>query len=135
MSITRAIRRLLGRDATQATFSPSALRNKPGGMAWIKGIGNSDGTEQINGRAVRVVCITSGRIWAIDPPQQFTCTSDTHYTRQDVIIRAGQTYSVDGVADENLEPWKDVGDDDQDESLSYLPPVPASLSNIVKERL
>jgi hypothetical protein len=135
MSITRAIRRLFGRDVTTASFSPSALRNKPGGMAWIKGIDHGNGAEQINGRAVLVVRLLNGRIWAIDPPQQFACTEDTLYTRQDVIVRAGQTYSVDGVADENLEPWKDVGDDDQDESLSYLPPVPASLSNIVKERL
>lgn len=111
------------RNIFRRSEPPSApkLRNKPGGMAWILGIDHGNGIESINGAAVRCVCIQGGAIWRIDPKIRVTFTRDTLYQRQDLLVRAGESYFIDGIADANLDPWKDDGVTDEEVRDLYSP--------------
>lgn len=113
-------------------FFPQKLRNKPNTMAWIQRIEGDSGAEVMNGRPVRVVKFANG-FWRVDPPQTWVGTCDTHWTKLGCISFRGVTYTSDGFADDALEPWKDLGDDAQDESLWELPSKPALLALPVRE--
>jgi hypothetical protein len=133
MNVLTHLRRLFGRNDTP---SVPTLRNKPGGMAWIKPYGREYGAIAIAGQAVRTVRLIGSDMWEIDPQPSYRIgPMGVESVQSGVIGRPGDTAHVTGLSDDLLEPWKDIGDDERDESLSYLPPVPASLVNIVKERL
>jgi hypothetical protein len=104
-------------------FRPK-LRNRAGGMAWVRGVRSGMGAEDLNGRAVKTVCLTEGGLWEIDPPQCFIATRQSIFGARQVLVLAGQVVRITAVADELLEPWREVGDDDQCQSHRYLPPVP-----------
>lgn len=120
MSIFTAMRDFLRRRLAPP---PSTLRNKPGGMAWIKPYGHDFGAHVLAGHVVRTMYVTDGNKWEIDPPQPYTITADCTYSG--VPLRAGMSVLAIAIADELLEPIRNPGIVEQDESLRYLPPVPA----------
>lgn len=93
------------------------LRNKPGGMAWIKGLATGGGADVLNGRAVKTMSVDARGIWIIQPPQDWTATADILCTANGHRAFAGQGVRTTGIGDAHLEPWKDLGSDAQDESL------------------
>lgn len=119
MSLFKSLRGLFS-DAP----SPPKLRNKPGGMAWVKGLDQGDGSEVLNGSAVRTVRLSIRGFWVIDPPLQFVVSHDCYYTVAKIRANRGDRGCITAIADECLEPWRDIGDSEQDESTRWLPPVP-----------
>lgn len=99
-------------DKLRSLLPGRKYRNKPGGLAWIKGMQQFP---ELNGRIVTTLTVDGDGHWHIEPTQVvhrlwlvFTVTSSI--------------YAID---DELLEPLKDPPHDARDESLAYLPPVPA----------
>jgi hypothetical protein len=86
----------------------TALKNRAGGMAWICGMDDQDGSDVLNGRAVKTVSFANGK-WQIDPPQKFRATRNVHYVQQDAHVKAGDSLVVVAIVDECLQPWKDDG--------------------------
>jgi hypothetical protein len=111
------------RGKPQAPSAPP-LRNKPGGMAWVRGINHGNGIESINGAAVQSVRILRGSIWLIEPNIRVTFSRDTLYQRQEVLVLAGESYVIDGVADANLVPWKDADLTDEEVRELYTTKQP-----------
>ncbi len=101
-------------------ISPPKLRNKAGGMAWLVGLAKF-GEQTLNGCAVRTVDF-DGKFWRIEPKLPYVLT-ETVIDGTGNVRYPGAVLLV-GVLDENLEPWKDIGDGDRDESAAWLPPVP-----------
>lgn len=101
-----------------------ALRNKPGGMAYLNARCNEgSGTGALVGRIVQTVSFdAASQYWRIDPPQPYTVTADTHF--KSGFVAAGTNTFCIGVSDVGLTPLADPGHEEQDESLRYLPPVP-----------
>lgn len=104
---------------------PSALRNKPGGLAWIRVRDVGDGAFVLNRRVVKTVCtdaMTPG-FWVIDPPQKFQAQCFLP-SMSGGLIPPGAEVCVLGMHDDLLEPIRDVGEDERDESVAWLPTVP-----------
>lgn len=117
MNVFRRIKAALG-------FGPK-LRNRCNGMAWVKGVSSSVGAEQLNGRAVKTVRIDrESGLWVIDPPQSFICTRSCLFGLAQSPIVRGRVVTVACIADDLLEPWREIGDGEKDESAEWLPPVP-----------
>lgn len=98
--------------------APSAqtLRNKPQGMAWIRGLHGDEAP--LNGRAVKTVRVEGG-IWDIDPEQPIVLTNWVRDATGHV-SHPGPAFIV-GIPDENLEPWKDTGLTDEEVRDLYAP--------------
>jgi hypothetical protein len=107
------------------------LRNKAGGMAWIKHYGADYGADAIAGLAVKTVRLTDGRFWVVDPAPRYTVGPNGVRGPDGVTAYPGERVIAIAIADECLEPWKDIGDDAQDESARYLPPVPQVAAPMV----
>lgn len=116
----RLIDWFLGREKPQAP-TPPALRNKAGGMAWIKNMDTFDGSDALNGRAVRTVRLRESGCWEIEPTQSFIAACNVHYLKCDRRFDSGQAVHIDGITDECLEPWKDTGLRQEDVSELYAP--------------
>lgn len=102
---------------------PTALRNKPGGMAYIKSGGECPGAEVLVGRFVTTVRLTDSGLWEISPVLTFRLTGD--YRSSDGKIRkAGALVDALAICDSLLEPLRNPGNEERDESLAWLPPVP-----------
>jgi hypothetical protein len=125
MKVWDSLRRIFGAKDTL----PPVLRNRPGGMAWIKGLDGS-GCEALNGRAVRTVCMHDA-MWVIEPPQHWVCTHNTMWVSTGLFTPAGTCIVTTGIADQHLEPWKDI-DDGSDESL-WVPAPREVLALPVRE--
>ena len=97
--------------------TPTVLRNKPGGRAWIRGI------EELNGRVVITVSSYGRGFWVIDPPQTYVATQH-HYGLDGNHVAPGEHVMTVGISDDCLEPIRDIGDGEKDESTAWLPPVP-----------
>lgn len=110
-------------ERIKGAFRP-ALRNKPGGMAWIRGIDTGMGAEALNGRAVKTVRVHESGLWEIEPEQCFTATRNALFGRHQVMVFAGEVVVVGAIGDRLLEPWRDMDWTAKDESARYLPPVP-----------
>lgn len=102
--------------------SPPALRNKPGGMAWIhkapfyykaSKAPAPIGQHVIIGLPVKCLRLDTDRCWWIEPPVEFMVTGDFTYTESDTGIlrsaKAGQVAIVRAIHDDFLLPWKDDG--------------------------
>lgn len=101
------------------------LRNKAGGLAWINAaIDEGAGTDALIGRVVTTVRANEDGFWVIDPPVLFRATGPVH-TRKGFSAKGGTLLRVLGMHDASLTPLQDPGEEAQDESLRYLPPVPA----------
>jgi hypothetical protein len=118
MSLVNRIKSALG-------FKPP-LRNKVGGMSWIKGIAYSAGAEQMNNRAVKTVRMADNGLWEIKPQQRFVCTQDCRFGASQRFISRGQAVWVGYVADELLEPWKEDGVTDGEVREFYAPKLKES---------
>ena len=103
---------------------PPALRNRPGGMAWVRGIPTDFGGHVLNGAAVKTVRLNEVGTWTIDPPLFFVATSDA-VTASGTFVIGGMPTQVLGIEDCFLEPWKDIGDEERSEEMQFQPTVPA----------
>lgn len=106
-----------------AVFGPK-LRNKPGGMAWVRGVPGEFGAQTLNGQAVKTIRLNAIGSWDIEPALWFIATDDA-VTVSGVVLLRGNLVRVTGIEDKFLEPWKDIGDGERSEELAWLPPVPA----------
>jgi hypothetical protein len=115
MSIFDRIKSALGLGAK--------FRNKPQGMAWVRGIKPSNGgAETLNGRAVKTVRIDAETgLWQIDPPQAFICTADGLFGLSQRPVFKGQPVCVTEISDDLLEPWKEDGGSDKEVRELYSP--------------
>jgi len=116
MSLFDRIRSALG-------FKPR-LRNRAGGMAWIVGLSNLAGDGVLNGRAAKTVRINEFGVWDIDPPQRYLITRACTFVLSGRTAFPGDVVTISGLADEHLEPWRDMDWSAKDESHRYLPSVP-----------
>ena len=105
----------------RGTEPPPRLRNRPNGMAWVKGLDGADGEYLLNGRAVRTVSLRPDGKWLIEPPQQFTVQSRTFYVYLGITANAGDTATSIAIADRCLEPWKEDGVRDSEVRDLYSP--------------
>lgn len=103
----------------QFLFGPR-LRNKAGGMAWIRGLSDDNGSEALNGRAVRTESFQDGK-WLITPTQRFVCTRTTRFIPSGLVFAAGRVVEIIGIADQCLEPWKDDGVTESEVSELFSP--------------
>jgi hypothetical protein len=102
------------------------LRNRPGRMAWIRGIAPGNGSEKLNGRAVKTVRINAETgLWLVKPSQVFLATADCAFGLSKRPIKKGQAVAVSEIADELLEPWKDDGVTPMEVACLYEAPAPA----------
>lgn len=101
-------------------FKPS-VRNRPGGMSWIRGVKSDCGAATLNGRAVKTVKVQETGLWLIDPPQRFTATKDAIFGMSQRPINKGAVVSVTEIADALLEPWKEDGVTDAEVRELFAP--------------
>lgn len=126
------IRRLFGvrlpapEAPAQPTRTAPTLRNRPGGLAWIVAK-DIRAAAALHGRIVRTTAIGTEGHWLLDPPQEFVALADLTYRGRK--YPAGTEVWVTGARDERLIPIANPGDEEQDESRAWLPPVPAATSN------
>jgi hypothetical protein len=104
--------------------SAPKLRNKPQGMAWIKGMSERDGDGALNGRAVKTVRLNEHGMWQIEPAQSYIVTNYCTFLPTGYTAWPGEVVTIIGIPDEHLEPWRESGLDAKDESAAWLPPVP-----------
>jgi hypothetical protein len=112
-----------GRKPEPEQPAPPVLRNRAGGMAWIKGIADRDGigSSQLNNRAVKTVMLSGSGKWIIEPAQHFiACRA---FVWEGVPYEAGDCVGVAGIVDDCLEPWKDDGVTDEEVETLYAPPL------------
>lgn len=120
----------------QQDNGPAALKNRPGEMAWVKSFGHEHGADAMAGTAVRTVAVTHGRFWTIDPPLHYLVgPMAVACTASGVTALPGQIVRVTAIANECLEPWREIGDADRCESERWLPPVPVGLPTIADTRI
>lgn len=86
---------------------PSRLRNKPGGMAWIKLSECSDGSSALNGRIVQTKRVEGG-FWDVEPQQEFVIKS-FGLAESGRLVRPGELVVVKGIRDDCLVPLPDTG--------------------------
>lgn len=112
------------RDAFRKPEPPAAptLRNRPGGMAWIRRFDPDTGAGAMAGRVVKTLRVRENGLWEISPQQPWVAAVPLLYEGR--ILPAGTRYTTVALADELLEPIPEVSDDAKDESLAWLPPVP-----------
>lgn len=112
------INRIRGFFAKPVPYTPTTLRNKPGGMAIIKGNTN---IPQLNGRIVKTVRVESGDMWLVDPVQAVSNLPAGVVFSDGKTSRGGERGDVTAIADRCLQPLSDPGDDAVDETLLWLP--------------
>jgi hypothetical protein len=102
-----------------------ALKNKPGGMAWITGF-DSCGAETMNGQAVKTtVYLAHVQMWQLDPYPKFVATKNVILSGTNTRAAKGTIVELMAIPDDKLIPWKDdVDDDSVDESQKFYPKVP-----------
>lgn len=96
----------------------SSLRNKPGGMAYIRGI------EEIEGRVVTTMKVTHGNFWVIDPPQKYVVQRAMIVGRGGVVAFRGDIVESLAIADSCLIPIPEIGDDERTQEQEFQPKVP-----------
>lgn len=123
MSLIQRITSLFRRDTKPSDSGPRTLRNKPGGMAWVRGI-----TElpELNGRYVTTVRIANDARWAIEPQQPVVCPAGLR-TTEGKVTKAGDEGIVTAIADDCLEPIPDTGVTDEEVADLYAPKVRETL--------
>lgn len=82
------------------------LRNKPGGLARIKGLG--DGCDSLNGRYVITQRVNDLGFWVVEPPQSFTPTVRIR-DNTGCVASAGDRCTLISIGDQHLEPVPEVG--------------------------
>lgn len=100
---------------------PSALRNKPGGIAWIR---ISDRAAlQLNGRIVTTVRSDERGFWTVDPVQSFTL-SDFSVNVRGSIVPPGAAVELLSIADDCLITIPDTGVTDEEVADLFAPKQP-----------
>jgi hypothetical protein len=109
-----------GRKPEPEQPAPPVLRNKPQGMAWVRGLPNVlPGASQLNGSAVKTSRLLSSGKWEIEPHLAFLATADFIWNNAD--YQTGEAVWIRAIADECLEPWKDTGLSQEDVDALYAP--------------
>jgi hypothetical protein len=112
-----------------------ALRNKPGGMAWINSnVDGNDGTSILINRVVRTVRLKNGNHWEIDPPQPYTATRGVRYVVNGFVSTPGQRINAIAMADDCLTPIQgDVTDEEVRELYAPKPAEPEQLRSDLRQ--
>lgn len=86
----------------------NALRNRPGGLAWIQipAKYNGTGVEVLHGRHVTTVGLNSHGRWLIEPAQSFTA-GPRGFSRSGRTFNEGERATVIAITDEQLIPVPD----------------------------
>lgn len=104
-----------------ASNSRGELRNKVGGMAWIKGLDGASAAA--NGHVVRTVRIDRSDLWLIDPMPNFI--ADRVYpTRSGLAVFPGEPVHIVSIKDSHLEPIGDAGVTRKEVRELYAPKLP-----------
>jgi hypothetical protein len=82
------------------------LRNKAGGMAWIKGLDGACACA--NGHVVRTVRIDQRDLWLIEPNPHFIADR-VYSTRSGLAVFPGERVHIVSIKDCHLEPIGDAG--------------------------
>lgn len=101
-------------------FRPaSRLRNKAGGMAWVRRYGEHYGAGAIEGQ---IVCTEwfDGEFWRVKPQPSYAVTKPV-LGRNGVMYGIGAQLRVDGLPDAYLEPINDAGLTSKEVRELYLP--------------
>lgn len=117
MSLFERIRSALRKEPPIAP----PLRNRVGGLAWIEAK-DIPGAQVLHGRVVCTVAMGADGNWQLDPPQVFIASENLAYRGK--VYPAGTEVRVLGARDNRLNPIDAPGDEEQDESARWLPPVP-----------
>lgn len=103
--------RMLGRE------QPPTLRNKPGGIAYVRSAPTGYGAEALNGQIVKTQRINERSTWTIEPELLFVATAPVR-TSYGQLVPPGMPVGVSGIEDCFLEPLK--GDDIRKEEVDQL---------------
>lgn len=102
-----------------------ALRNKPGGMAFINAkVNEGEGSIALVNRVVRTVRSYDGDFWEIDPPQAFTITKHARNAKSGLSMKPGDVVRSIGIRDEYLTPIKGDGVTDEEVRELFSPRQP-----------
>jgi hypothetical protein len=99
------------------------LRNKPGGMAWVCAR-EKGGVETLYGQVVKTISADERGQWLMEPKLVFVTTCPVRFVSTGNHYPAGTTIYLERLHDDSLEPIREVGDGERDESQAWLPPVP-----------
>jgi hypothetical protein len=94
-----------------------SLRNRAGGMAWIKGLEGAAGAA--NGQVVRTLSIDEGDFWLIDPQPHFIADRLLP-TRSGMAAFPGDSVQIISIRDGNLVPIGDTGVTREEVKRLYL---------------
>jgi hypothetical protein len=109
----------------RALFIKDRLRNKRGGMAWIKAsIDVGDGAIAIAGSAVKTVALDENGMWLIDPQVSYVATANVRFLKSGQSFRKGDVVTILSIVDDCLEPWRDDDMTKESEERSFQPPAP-----------
>lgn len=86
---------------------PPKLRNKPGGMAWIKPHSHGTGAEELFGQVVTTVRADANGFWTLEPRPSYTSRA-RQIDPCGTVAEVGQRVTV-AIHDNALEPIPDTG--------------------------
>lgn len=102
--------------------SPPSLRNKRGGLAFVRHFGAPHGADALSGRVVTTVRLNDAGNWQIDPELSYVLKADIMNNGR--LFLAGTTATVIGLHDDHLEPLRNPGDEERSQERDMHPPVP-----------
>ena len=112
--------------------TPPRIKNRVGGMAWVRPYGGAFGAHVLTGRAVRTVRLLDTGLWEIDPPQCFVITGNRaiHCIPNNRTFQPGTAVALHSLADECLEPWREDGITDEEVRDLYASQIKKEPSNV-----
>jgi hypothetical protein len=119
----RLIRRIGAALCTSSTPPATALRNSPLSLASVKSFAASYGCDEMAGAVVLTVLVDADRRWLIDPALTYVAKRE-HVLGNGVNVHVGELVTIHSLSDDFLEPWRQIGDVEVDQSAAWLPPVP-----------
>jgi hypothetical protein len=96
------------------------LKNKAGGMAWVKGGLLHAGAEALGGAAVKTLSVDARGMWRIEPHLGYIATANQRFPDGTVYLR-GEAVVVCGLHDSALEPWKEDGISESEVTALFAP--------------
>lgn len=125
MNLIDRIRNVFRREPPAAP----TLRNRRGGLAWIKPYGREFGADALAGRMVTTRYLVGPTMWRIEPPQPFTLTAEM--VIEGLPVAAGSSVYAIGITDDMLVPIPEISDDERTQERDMQPPVPVKQGETV----
>lgn len=105
---------------------PAGLRNKKGGLAWIRSYGEEYGAGTLAGQVVKTEWF-DGEHWRIAPQPTYVTTKLVRMRHSQKLAAAGTTLRVIGLPDHCLEPIDNPGEEAVDQMVQRLGPARQSM--------